>query len=106
MSELETFVLGYLEQMDSIVEPAVYGVHEVLLSEEAAERWRTAVYQRLSFADTEDEVVTRLGYNHPWVEQMVGEARGQTASTQASMSVSISRRPSSAMKSRNSWFLC
>ena len=83
MSELETFVLGYLEQLDSIVEPAVYGVHEVLLPEEAAERWRTAVYQRFAFADTEDEAVTRLGYNHPLVERMVEEARGQMASTQA-----------------------
>lgn len=83
MSELETFVLGYLEQVDSIVEPAAFGVHEVLLPDEAAERWRTAVYQRLSFSDTEDETATRLGYNHPWVEQMVDEAREQTASTQA-----------------------
>ncbi len=83
MSELETFVLGYLEQAGGIVEPAVYGIHEVLLPEEAAERWHTAVYQRLAFADTEDEAVTRLGYNHPLVEQMVEEARGQTASTQA-----------------------
>jgi hypothetical protein len=83
MSELKTFVLGYLEQMDSIVEPAVYGIHEVLLPEEAAERWHTAVYQRLAFADTEDKAVTRLGYNHPLVERMVEEARGQMASTQA-----------------------
>lgn len=83
MSELETFVLGYLEQMDSIVEPAVYGIHEVLLPDVVAERWHTAVYQRLAFADTEDEAVTRLGYNHPLVERMIEEARGQMASTQA-----------------------
>jgi len=83
MSELETFVLGYLEQMDSIVEPAVYGIHEVLLPEAVAERWHTDVYQCLAFADTEDEAVTRLGYNHPLVERMIEEARGQMAATQA-----------------------
>ncbi|UCC51613.1 MAG: hypothetical protein JSV68_21310 [Anaerolineaceae bacterium] len=83
MSELETFVLGYLEQMDSIVEPAVYGIHEVLLPEAVAERWHTDVYQRLAFADTEDEAAIRLGYNHPLVEQMIDEARGQMAATQA-----------------------
>ncbi|MFQ5433605.1 MAG: hypothetical protein ACE5FD_01900 [Anaerolineae bacterium] len=82
MSELETFVLGYLKQLDSIVEPPVFGIHEVLLPDEAAERWRTAVYQRLTFNDTEDDSATRLGYNHPWVERMVAEAREQTASTQ------------------------
>jgi hypothetical protein len=48
-----------------------------------AERWQTAAYQRLTFADREDETVTRLGYNHPLVERMVEEARGQAASTQA-----------------------
>jgi hypothetical protein len=83
MSELETFVLGYLEQLDSIVEPPVFGIHEVLLPEEAAERWLLPVYQRLTFNDTEDDSATRLGYNHPWVERMVAEAREQTASTQA-----------------------
>lgn len=83
MSELKTFILGYLEQLESIVEPAIFGIHEVLLPEAVAERWHTAAYQRLAFADTEDETVTRLGYNHPLVERIAEEARGQTASTQA-----------------------
>lgn len=82
MSELENFVLGYLEQVDSIVEPAIYGVHEVLLPEVVAERWQTPVYQHLTFTDTEAAEATRLGYNHPLVERMVEEARTQPASTQ------------------------
>ncbi|MCP5099818.1 MAG: hypothetical protein GY943_30045, partial [Chloroflexi bacterium] len=82
MNELESFVLGYLEQVDSIVEPAVYDTHEVLLPEAVAERWQTAVYQHIAFTDVEDTDVTRLGYNHPLVEQMVEEASSKSASTQ------------------------
>ncbi len=83
MDELETFVLGYLEQAGSIVEPAVYGIHEVLLPEAVAERWHAAAYQQITFAETEKDDVSRLGYNHPLVEQMVEEARAQPASARA-----------------------
>jgi len=81
MSELEAFVLGYLKQVEGLVEPAGYGIHEVLLPERVAQRWDTAVYQQITFADTVEAEATHLGYNHPLVEQMVEEARTQSAST-------------------------
>lgn len=80
MSELETFVLTYLEDMGGIVEPAGHGVHEVLLPEDSAERWHVSAYQRLTFSDTQQPNVTRLSYNHPWVEQLSAEALAQPAS--------------------------
>ena len=81
MGELETFVLGYLEQAGSSVEPAVYGVREVLLPEAVAERWHAAAYQQITFTETEKDDVSRLGYNHPLVEHMAEEARARPAST-------------------------
>ncbi|HEX6386417.1 MAG TPA: hypothetical protein VF177_17230 [Anaerolineae bacterium] len=80
MSELENFVLGYLEQVGSIVEPAAYGVHEVLLPEAVAERLGTAAYQQIAFDEVAENGVTRLGYNHPLVEQMVQEVHDRPAS--------------------------
>lgn len=83
MNELETFVTGYMEQAGGLVEQAGYGIYEVLLPDEAAERWHTAAYQQIAFTAVPEENVTRLGYNHPLVEQIAAEARAQTASTQA-----------------------
>ena len=81
MSELEQFVLGYLQEIGSIVEPPAYGVYEVLLPEAAAARWRTSAYLRLAFQETGRENVTLLGYNHPLVEQMVQEVYGHAAAS-------------------------
>ncbi len=81
MSDLESFVLGYLEETGSLVEPPAFRVYEVLLPEKVAERWQIAPYLQLAFTDTEQEDVTRLGYNHPLVERMVQEANGRSAST-------------------------
>ena len=83
MSELESFVLDYLEQMGSIVEPAAYGIHEVLLPEAVAEQLDTAAYQQITFDDRVNDDVTRLGYNHPLVEQMVQAAHNRPASARA-----------------------
>jgi hypothetical protein len=80
MSDLEQFVLDYLQEADSIVEPPAYGVYEVLLPEAVAGRWQVPAYLQLAFADTERDDVTQLGYNHPLVEQMVQEAHEQPAS--------------------------
>lgn len=81
MSELETFVLEYLQEAGSIVEPPAYGVHEALLPEAVAARWRVPSYLQLAFSGDDQAGVTRLGYNHPLVEQMVQEAHGRSAST-------------------------
>lgn len=81
MSDLEKFVLGYLEEAGSLVEPPTFRVYEVLLPEKVAERWQVEPYLQLAFTDTEQEKATRLGYNHPLVEKMVQEANGRTAST-------------------------
>lgn len=81
MSELEQFVLSFVQEVDGLVEPPAYGVYEVLLPEAVAARWRVPAYSQLTFVDTEQEDVTRLGYNHPLVEQMVQEAYNQPASS-------------------------
>ena len=80
MSDLEQFVLDYLQEADSIVEPPAYGVYEVLLPEAVAGRWQVPAYLQLAFAETAQEDVTQLGYNHPLVAQMVQEAHEQPAS--------------------------
>jgi hypothetical protein len=82
MSELKTFVLDYLEHTGGIIEPAAFGIHEILLPEPVAEKWQTAAYQKITFDDGQkDSSVTHLGYNHPFVDQIVTEAHDQPAST-------------------------
>lgn len=81
MSELETFVIDYVQEVGGIAEPAGYGVYEILLPEPVAQRWQAPAYLQVTFADGRAEEVTRLGYNHPLVERMVQDAQRQTAST-------------------------
>jgi hypothetical protein len=81
MSELETFVLDYLEEAGSLIEPPAYRIYEVILPEAIAERWDVPAYLQLAFTDTEREEAIRLGYNHPLVEKMVKEAHNRSAST-------------------------
>ena len=81
MSELEIFVLGYVEALGGIVEPIAFDVHELLLPETVAARWNVPAYQQITFAEQAPPDATRLGYNHPQVEQMVQEAHAQPAST-------------------------
>jgi hypothetical protein len=81
MSDLEQFVVDYLQEAGSLVEPPAYGVYEVLLPEAVADSWHVPAYLQLAFTDTEQKDVTQLGYNHPMVEQMVQGAYGRPAST-------------------------
>ena len=81
MNDLENFVVGYLEEIGSLVEPKSFGVREVLLPDEVAESWNTAVYQQITFDEIDNPAAIRLGYNNPLVEQMVEQARSQPAST-------------------------
>jgi hypothetical protein len=81
MSDLETFVLDYLQEAGGIVEPPAYGVYEALLPETAAARWGVPAYLQIAFTGDDQDGLTRLGYNHPLVEQIVQEAHGRSAST-------------------------
>ena len=71
MSELENFVVSYLEEVGGLVEPESFGVREVLLPDEIAEIWNTAVYQQITFDDLDNPTAVRLGYNNPLVETMI-----------------------------------
>jgi hypothetical protein len=81
MSDLEQFVVDYLQEAGSLVEPPAFGVYEVLLPEAVADSWHVPAYLQLAFTDTEQKDVTQLGYNHPLVEQMVQGAYDHSAST-------------------------
>ena len=48
--DLARFVVGYLEQQESIVTPPAYGVYEALLPDKLAADLRLDPYQRLTFA--------------------------------------------------------
>lgn len=90
MSELADFVLEAFRQAGGIVEPPAYGVHEVLLPENAARRWAVPTYQRLTFtseapaeaSDVAGEDVAIVGYAHPLVEALMEEARAEPACAQ------------------------
>ena len=82
MSELETFVTGYLERVGAIIEPASPEVYEVLLPDDIARQWEVPAYSKIAFAETEPgEDATRLGYNHSLVDEMVEGARAHPSST-------------------------
>ncbi len=81
MSELEQFVLSYLQEAGALVEPPAFQVYEVLLPDAAARRWQQPTYLQLAFTETEQADATHLGYNHPLVEQLVQEAHQHPAST-------------------------
>ena len=81
MSDLQRFVLEYVEEAGGIAEPAGPGIHEVLLPQHLAEEWRIPSYLRLAFGDTEHAEAIQLGYNHPLVEQMIAAAQSRPAST-------------------------
>jgi hypothetical protein len=82
MNDLTNFVLSAFRQEDAIVEPPAYGVHEVLLPDEAAHRWGVPSFLRLTFDDAlpeEADEIARLGYGHPLVETLAEERRGRLA---------------------------
>jgi len=88
MSDLADFVLNAFQQENAIVDPPAYGVHEVLLPDEAAHRWGVPPFLRLTFGDTplpdpllrtEAQEVIRLGYGHPLVETLAEELRARSA---------------------------
>ncbi|MGB0387741.1 MAG: hypothetical protein ACPGWR_23230 [Ardenticatenaceae bacterium] len=84
MSELESFVLGYVEEIGGVVEPVGLAMHEVVIPDEVADMWGVPAYQSLAFSDSaeaEEMAFTRVSYNHSLVEQMVETARTEPACT-------------------------
>lgn len=82
-TSLEQLVLGYFRQVGALVEPPAYGVHEVLLPNEAAARWRISPHQKIVFDPAHQQNgVTFLHYGHSLVETIVEEIRGQSANGQ------------------------
>lgn len=81
MSDLEQFVLSYLQEAGALVEPPAFQVYEVLLPDAAAHRWQQPTYLQLAFTETEQADATHLGYNHPFVERLAHEAHDHPAST-------------------------
>jgi hypothetical protein len=80
MSELEQFVVGYIEQAGGILEPLAPQVYEALLPEATAAELGVNPYQTIAFTDLPaGEKGLRLGYNHPLVEEMVNGARAEPA---------------------------
>lgn len=74
MSELEDFVLTFLQVRGAIIEPAAYGVHEVLFSDDLARQLHVTPYLRLAFDEQAPPEATRLTYSHPLVERMLEAA--------------------------------
>jgi hypothetical protein len=79
-TSLEQLVLGYFRQVGALVEPPAYGAYEVLLPDEAAERWGVHPHQKVIFdAARQQAGVTFLHYGHALIETLVEELRGQSA---------------------------
>jgi len=87
MSELESFVVGYIEETGGLAEPAGPEMHEVIIPDNLARQWRVSAYQNLAFGTTTtsptspDVEFTRLSYNHTLVEAMIEDARLHPAPT-------------------------
>jgi hypothetical protein len=86
-TSLQELVLGYCHQVGALVEPPAFGVHEVLLPDEVALRWKVNPHQLFMFTGNEETVptgraITLLHYGYPLVETIVEEIRSRTANGQ------------------------
>ncbi|MCX6071620.1 MAG: hypothetical protein NTU91_12320 [Chloroflexi bacterium] len=102
MSELEDFVLTFLQAKGAIVQPAGYGVHEVLLPEDLARRLGGTMYLRLAFDDQAPSEATRLTYSHPLVECMLEAAWEPPACTRFYINAVRLEKPGLANLARQS----
>jgi hypothetical protein len=102
MSELEDFVLTFLQAKGAIVQPAGYGVHEVLLPEDLARRLGGTMYLRLAFDDRAPSEATRLTYSHPLVECMLEAAWEPPACTRFYINAVRLEKPGLANLARQS----
>ncbi|MBX3049928.1 MAG: hypothetical protein KF753_00565 [Caldilineaceae bacterium] len=84
--DLARFVLGYLAEKGSIVAPAAFGVHEVLLPELLAGRLKIESYLNLRFGAEEsrpdEDDSLRLSVNHPLVDRLADELLKAGANSQ------------------------
>ncbi len=83
-NSLQDLVLGYCQQVGALIDPPAYGIYEVLLPDEVAEKWEIDAHQRFVFAEegkleSERIQAVLLHYGHPLVETIVSEIRGITA---------------------------
>ncbi len=77
-------VLGYLGYLGAVVEPPAFGVYEVLLPDDVAQRWGIDPYQRFVFDGAhqhQEEGTVLLNYGHPLVDRIIEELRNQHACT-------------------------
>jgi hypothetical protein len=84
MSELQSFVLDYLEEQGGIAEPAGSAIFDVLLPEATADALGSASLQTWAFADpgVPDDEVLWLTLNTPVIERMIEAARANPTATQ------------------------
>ncbi len=73
MSALSDFVLDLYRLNGALVEPAGYGLYDVLLPDALAAELDLPAFQRLSFDQPEvpDADVVYLSQGHPWVDRLV-----------------------------------
>ena len=84
-TSLQELIIGYCNQVDGLVEPAGYGIYEVLLPDEVAARLGLSAHQRFTFsaeAVNEAKNVTYLHYGHALVDKIINELHLQTANGQ------------------------
>jgi hypothetical protein len=80
--DLSRFVLDFLEQEGSVVTPPAFGIHEVLMPEELAEKFNLDEFARLSFGTEKPpagEDVVQLSVNHPLVEAIADQVTERPA---------------------------
>ncbi len=81
--DLSKFVLGYLEEVGSVVMPPEFGVYEVLMPEEVADGLLLDEHVRLAFAPSapseQEDGALRLNVNHPLVESIAQSITRQPA---------------------------
>ena len=84
--DLAEFVLGYLEDMGSIVAPPAFGVYDVLMPDILATRLGLEEYQRIAFPSAAEEHVgeaLHLSVSHPLVDTIAQTIVTQPANARA-----------------------
>src|SRR4026207_1374123 len=80
---LSEFVLGYLEEVGSVVMPPEFGVYEVLMPEEVADSLLLDDYTRFAFTlsahSEQADAALRLSVNPPLVESIAQTITRQPA---------------------------
>lgn len=88
--DLSEFVLGYLEEVGSVIMPPAFGVHDILMPEEIAAQLALSEESRVAFSshvegEPADDAL-RLSVNHPVVETIARTITRQPANALAYVS--------------------